>query len=87
MDDISEYMRRTDERLAKHGEQIDQLRINREHDSVLLANTNALCLEIKGKLDELEGRPGKRWNSVVSNVVAAVTMAVCAYVLARVGLG
>ena len=84
---------RNEERIAKHGEEIDRLRLDREHDSVVLANVNATCLEIKAKLDEQdrrltneESRPARRWEQVVSTVVNSLTLAVMAYMLARLGL-
>ena len=84
---------RNEERIAKHGEEIDRLRLDREHDSVVLANVNATCLEIKAKLDEQdrrltneESRPARRWEQVVSTVINSLTLAVMAYMLARLGL-
>ena len=62
-------------------------------DSVVLANVNATCLEIKAKLDEQdrrltneESRPARRWEQVVSTVINSLTLAVMAYMLARLGL-
>lgn len=39
-----------------------------------------------GKLEALEAKPGKRWESMVEKVIWAVAAAVIAFLLARIGL-
>lgn len=73
-------------RLAKHGEELDELKLQREHDSVVLAQVNATCLEIKQRLCDLEKKPATRWESVTGAMVNAVVLAVLAYILAELGL-
>ncbi len=41
---------------------------------------------LEGKVDGLEAKPGKRWESIVDKVIWAVCAAVIAFLLARVGL-
>lgn len=42
--------------------------------------------EIKKDVKELSGKPGKRWESLVSQVVTLVVAAVVGFLLARIGL-
>ena len=46
------------------------------------SNVNVLT----GKVDMLEEKPGKRWESIVEKVIWAVLAAVIAFALARIGL-
>jgi len=42
--------------------------------------------DLSGKVDNLEAKPGKRWEAIVDKVIWAVCAAVIAFLLARVGL-
>jgi len=42
--------------------------------------------DLAGKVDNLEAKPGKRWESIVDKVIWAVLAAVIAFLLARMGL-
>ena len=44
---LEEAFERHEERISAHGKEIDTLRMNREHDSVVLAQVNSTCLDIK----------------------------------------
>ena len=83
---LEEAFERHEERISAHGKEIDTLRMNREHDSVVLAQVNSTCLDIKQRLDAMEKKPATRWESMTSAVVNAIALAVLAYVLAHVGL-
>ena len=83
---LEETMERHEERISAHGKEIDTLRMGREHDSVVLAQVNSTCLDIKQRLDAMEKKPATRWESMTSAVVNAIALAVLAYVLAHVGL-
>lgn len=52
-----------------------------------LKTMNANVNKLTGKVDELEEKPGKRWESIVDKVVWAVLAAVIAFLLGRLGLG
>ena len=41
---------------------------------------------LTGKVDALESKPGKRWESIVEKAIWAVCAAVITFLLARVGL-
>lgn len=91
---LEDAMGRCERRISRHGEEIDELKLNREHDSVMLANVNATCLDIRAKLDaqeqkfeDLGGEGGRRWETVVNTVIQGVTSALLLYVIYRLGLG
>ena len=42
---------------------------------------------LDGKVDALELKPGKRWESIVDKIIWAVAGAIIAFVLARIGIG
>jgi len=80
-------------RVDEHGKQIDELRLNREHDSTMLSQIQAAALDTKAgiakleeKIDDARASPAKRWETVVSTVIAGVVSAVVAYVVFRAGL-
>lgn len=83
---LEEAFERHEERISAHGREIDTLRMNREHDSVVLAQVNSTCLDIKQRIDAMEKKPAMRWESMTSAIVNAIALAVLAYVLAQVGL-
>lgn len=83
---LEETVDRHEERISAHGKEIDTLRMNREHDSVVLAQVNSTCLDIKQRIDDMERKPATRWESMTTAVINAVALAVLAYVLANVGL-
>ena len=83
---LEEMLERHEERISAHGKEIDTPRLNREHDSVVLAQVNSTCLDIKQRLDAMEKKPATRLENMVSAVVNAIALAVLAYVLAHVGL-
>lgn len=47
---------------------------------------NASVNALTGKVDMLEKKPGKRWESIVEKTIWAVLAAVIAFALARIGL-
>lgn len=91
---LEKGLERCELRLSRHGEEIDELKLNREHDSVMLANVNATCLDIRAKLDAqeekletLSGEGGRRWESVVNTVIQGIASVLLLYVAYRLGLG
>lgn len=42
--------------------------------------------EIKGDVKKLAGKPAKRWEAIVDNVIKLVVAAVVGFVLAKIGL-
>ena len=42
---------------------------------------------LDGKVTALEGKPGKRWDTLVEKLIWAVVAAVAGFFLAQIGLG
>lgn len=51
-----------------------------------LKTMNTNVNNLTSKVDELEDKPGKRWDSIVDKVIWAVLAAVIAFLLGRIGL-
>lgn len=47
---------------------------------------NASVSTLTGKVEELEEKPGKRWDAMIDRIVWAIAAALIAYVLAKVGI-
>lgn len=74
-------------RIAKHGEEIDELKIREATMSVTLSRINQTVGKIDAKLDIQEQKPARRWESLVSQIISLLVAAIAALVLAKVGLG
>ena len=42
--------------------------------------------EIKSDVKEIKGKPGKRWEALVSDIIKIVVAAVCGFFLAKFGM-
>lgn len=73
-------------RIAKHGEEIDELRIREATISVTLGRIDQTVGKIDAKLEAQERKPATRWESLVTQVLSMVVAAVVALALARIGL-
>lgn len=51
-----------------------------------MKNMNNSVNALTSKVDELEEKPGKRWDSIVDKIIWAVLAAVIAFLLGRLGL-
>lgn len=51
-----------------------------------LKTMNANVNNLTSKVDELEEKPGKRWDAIVDKIIWAVLAAVIAFLLGRLGL-
>lgn len=51
-----------------------------------LKTMNASVDSLTDKVDDMEKKPGKRWDSIVDKVVWAVLAAIIAFMLGRIGL-
>ena len=50
-----------------------------------LKTINANVVTLTGKVNVLEARPGKRWNSAVEKVLSLVVASVVGFILAKIG--
>lgn len=74
-------------RVAKHGEEIDELKIGAAKTDVILGRIDQTVAKIDGKLDALHSRPAQRWEAIVTVAITVVVTAVIAYALSQAGLG
>ncbi len=73
-------------RIAKHGEEIDSLRINEASITTTLGRIDSTVIKIDGKLDAVHDKPAQRWEDLIKQVIAILAAAVLAAALAKVGL-
>lgn len=58
-----------------------------KHTSDTIREVKEDVNRLDGKVDALELKPGKRWESIVDKIIWAVAGAIIAFVLARIGIG
>ncbi len=79
---LKERVERLEKRVDSHGSEIDALRIQAEHDSVVLARIDATVTQTQVDIEEIKSRPGRRWDSAVLAAIGALV----GWVLAQLGL-
>ena len=73
-------------KLESEHEAIQQLATSVAVMAEQLKTMNVNVNNLTSKVDELEDKPAKRWDSIVDKVIWAVLAAVIAFLLGRVGL-
>ena len=58
-----------------------------KHTSDTIREVKEDVSRLDGKVDALEMKPGKRWESIVEKIIWSVAGAIIAFVLARIGIG
>ena len=74
---------------ADHKEIRDRLTILEKEEAVQAVQYKTILDKLDGlteKVENLESKPGKRWESIVEKALWAVCAAVIAFLLARIGL-
>ena len=74
---------------ADHKEIRDRLTILEKEEAVQAVQYRTILDKLDGlteKVENLESKPGKRWESIVEKAIWAVAAAVIAFLLARIGL-
>lgn len=77
---------RADERLAKHGAELDQLRDCVTRLTALQEADAAWRADAERRLDALESAPGERWEAVARTAATAVTSGLVGFALAGLGM-
>lgn len=75
-----------EQRLSKHGEEIDGLRINEASITTTLGRIDSTVSKIDGKLDAVHDKPAQRWEDLMKQVIALLVTAVLAAALAQAGI-
>lgn len=98
MDDSGmEYVKKSievlEKRVSNHGRELDELKLSREHDSVMLTQIQATCNATRADLAKLnehvdsraqEG--AKRWDTIVNTLINSTVAALLAYIVWHMGL-
>lgn len=82
-----------DNRVAAHGRELDDLRLSREHDSVILAQIQEACSETRADVAKLYERVdsrtqegAERWDAIVNTLINGTVAALLAYIVWALGL-
>lgn len=65
---------------------LEVLANEQKHQTQTIADVKTDVGRLEGKVDVLESKPGKRWDSLVNNLIWGVAGAVLAFLLAKFGL-
>lgn len=86
VEDRSETNKRRLDDLEKRQDNLDDLVSTVKVLAVREENVESDVKEIKKDVKEMAGKPGKRWDNLVSQIIAIVVAAVVGFLLARIGL-
>lgn len=92
-----EYVKKSIEvlerRVSNHGRELDELKLSREHDSVMLTQIQATCNATRADLAKLNERVdsraqegAKRWDTIVNTCINCTVAALLAYIVWALGL-
>ena len=92
-----EYVKKSievlEKRVSNHGRELDELKLSREHDSVMLTQIQATCNATRADLAKLNERVdsraqegAKRWDTVVNTLINGTVAALLAYIVWQLGL-
>jgi uncharacterized protein YoxC len=96
IEEVAIKLQKTDDRSIRNEGRIKKLESEHEVLQQLATSVAVMAEQIKtmngsvttltDKVDKLEEKPGKRWDSIVDKIVWAVLAAVIAFLLGRIGL-
>ena len=86
VEDVSKDNTRRLDDLGRRQDNLDELVGTVKVLAVREENVESDVKEIKKDVKELAGKPGKRWDNLVSQIITIVVAAVLGFVLARIGL-
>ena len=92
-----EYVKKSievlEKRVSNHGRELDELKLSREHDSVMLTQIQATCNATRADLAKLNERVdsrakegAKRWDTIVNTLINSTVAALLAYIVWALGL-
>lgn len=73
-------------KLERESEALHKLATSVEVMAEQMKNINTNVSTLTKKVDDIESKPGKRWDSLVSNIIWGIIGAVLAYLLSQIGL-
>ena len=81
-----EKLEKDHEALHSMAASLEVMANEQKHQTKTIADVKADVGRLEGKVDVLEGKPGKRWDGLVDKLIWGVAGAVLAFLLARFGL-
>lgn len=75
------------EALEKLATSVELLVAEQKHQTAAMMDIKSDVAKLDQKVETLEQKPGKRWESVVEKVILTIVGAVIGYVLVKLGLG
>lgn len=85
VDSLSTAVDKLSDRVAKHGMEIDDLRIASATTNAVLERIDGNVTEISRKLDAEREKPAERWDAVINQVITVIVAAVVGLMLAKLG--
>lgn len=73
-------------KLERESEVLHKLATSVEVMAEQMKNMNTSVSTLTKKVEDIEGKPGKRWDSLVGNIIWAIVGAFLAYLLSQIGL-
>ncbi len=86
VEDRSKSNQRRIEYLEQRQDNLEELTATVKGLAIKEENIEKTVDEIKGDVKNLTGKPGKRWDSLVEKVIAAIVLAFVGYMIAKLGL-
>ena len=92
-----EYVKKSievlEKRVSNHGRELDELKLSREHDSVMLTQIQETCNATRADLAKLNERVdsraqegAKRWDTIVNTTINGTVAALLAYIVWALGM-
>lgn len=96
-EELAVKLTETDQRARSNTRRIDKLEQSTDALNRLAASVEVMATKqdtmadtldrLDGKVETLEGRPGKRWEGLVDKLMVAVVSGLVGFVLASIGMG
>jgi len=96
MIDIEHRLTQVEDETKNNTHRLDEMEKRQDDLDELVSTVKVLAVreeavesdvkEIKRDVKELTGKPGKRWDSLVSQIITLVVAAVVGFLLAKIGL-
>ena len=79
-------LEKSTEALNKLATAVEVMAAEQQHQSETMAEIKTDVTALGQKVDAVEKKPGRRWESIVDKLIWAVVGAVAAFLLSRIGL-
>lgn len=94
--ELEHRLTEVEDRAKSNTRRLDEVERRQNHLEELVVSVKVLAIrqenvesnvkEIKKIVNELAGKPGKRWESIVEKVLLTVVSAIVVFILAKIGL-